>query len=130
LERKVLEKTDEGIPTKICSRFKMPMMSERESLMRMKFEKMTGEHEGKVIFFMHSDEDPAYPVKNDVIRIYMFNGTMFWEDGDNCRAISFNTFNMGGYFPMRIMNLAFGSMMKKGMEKGYNDLLTIQKELE
>lgn len=36
LEEKFLEFNDDGTPAKIYSRFKMPMMSERESLIRMK----------------------------------------------------------------------------------------------
>lgn len=93
--------------------------------MRLRSEKLTGEFEGKYVFFMHSVEDAAYPIKKDVIRIHMFTGMMFWADGNDCRAIQFNTLNMGGYFPMKLMNMAMGAMMKKGMEKEYNDLLQI-----
>lgn len=125
LEQKVLEKHEDGMPAKSYSRFKMPLMSERESLIRMKMDRLKGEHEGKLMFYMYSTDDPAYPEKKDVIRINIFQGFLFSEDGDDCRAISFNTFNMGGYFPMRIMNMAFGSMMKKQLEKSYNDLTEI-----
>ena len=113
------------MPAKTYNRFKMPMMSERESLMRFKMEKLTGEHEGKMSFFMYTTDDPAYPEKKNTIRINMFQGFLFEEDGDDCKAISFNTMNMGGYFPMRIMNMAMGSMMKKMMEKSYTDLTAI-----
>lgn len=108
----------------------MPLMSERESLMKVRSELLKGEHEGKFAFFMHSDEDAAYPIKKDVIRINMFAGMMFWEENAGCRAIYFNTMNMGGYFPQRIMNMAFGAMMKKSLEKDYGKMLEIQKEIE
>ena len=126
LEHDIIETNEDGMPSKIYQRFKMPMMSQRDSVMKFKMDKLKGEHEGKIFFCMYTCDDNKYPPKKDVIRINMFQGFLFWADGNDSRALQFNTFNMGGYFPMRIMNMAMGSMLKKMMEKSYTDLKQIQ----
>jgi hypothetical protein len=73
LEEKVLEENTDGNPTKIYTRFKMPMMSERESLVKLDMkENLTGEHAGKCAWIISSYEDPAYPINPKLIRMTTF----------------------------------------------------------
>ena len=72
IEEKVLETDAEGNPSKMYSRFKIPMMNERESLVKLEFRRLTGEHEGKTLFICHSYDDPAYPINPKVIRMTTF----------------------------------------------------------
>jgi len=49
-EQKFLETHAEGYPTKVYQVMKMPMMSERESLVQNTITKMTGEYEGRYMW--------------------------------------------------------------------------------
>lgn len=53
----MLEQSDDGMPTKVYSRMKLALMSERESLVKISMTPLKGEHEGKWLFFMYSTED-------------------------------------------------------------------------
>lgn len=53
-----------------------------------------------------------------------------WGDGDSSRAIEFSFFNMGGYFPMRLLNMALGSIVKKGIAQMVDKMAELQKEIE
>ena len=77
---------------------------------------------------MNSAEHPDYPPKKGVIRIQMFQALLFWSEGEDCRAIQFQTFNMGGYFPMRLLNMAIGSIMKKQMDSFYPKIQQAEKD--
>jgi len=129
-EQKFLEVDAEGVPLKVYQRMKMPMMSERESLIDNSIRKLDGEYEGRYMWIQKSYEDPAYPVKKDAIRVSMYKAYMLWEEDGHAKAIEFSTFDMGGYFPMRLLNMAFGSMMKKIIEEAYGKMKVLQSELE
>lgn len=115
------------MPTKIYQRFKMPMMSTRECLLKLSLQHFTeGPHAGKSLWVMGTFEDPQFPIKKNVIRISMFKASMIWEENGNACLREFSTFNMGGYFPMRLMNMAIASMVRQNIEKDYQKLVNIQ----
>lgn len=111
-ELKILSRLDDGMPTKLYERIKMPLMSERELLLNMEFKALKGEHEGKFLWLICSGDDPAYPPKKGVIKMQLFKAAMLWPEDGGIKNIEFSTMNMGGYFPMRLLNMAIGSMMK------------------
>ena len=92
------------------------MMSERESLIKLDLQNLTGEHEGKLAFFCYSYEDPSYPINPKVIRMTTFQGNIMETSGDDTRCVQYSMTNMGGYFPMRLLRLAASAMIKKQME--------------
>ena len=60
-----------------------------------------------------SFEDPAFPIKEDFIRLKMYNAKLLWEEDDHAQIIEVATFNMGGYFPIRLMNMTWASMLRQ-----------------
>ena len=49
-DQKFLETHAEGYPTKVYQKMKMPMMSERESLVQNTITKLSGEYEGRYMW--------------------------------------------------------------------------------
>jgi len=44
----------------------------------------------------------------------MFEGGIMWDDENgDCNYIKISTMDLKGYFPMRLLNMAIGSMIKK-----------------
>ena len=109
----ILEKDSEGFPTKMYSLMNMGIMTDRESLMSLDMKKQS---DGKYLWICQSYEDPAFPITKKAIRIDLFKAVMFWGEGNDSRAIEFSYFNMGGYFPMRLLNMALGSIVKKAIK--------------
>lgn len=77
---------------------------------------------------MKSYDDPEYPLRKDSIRATMSKVTMMWEENGNTVGEEVATFNLGGYFPMRLLNMANGSITKKAIEDNYKKLLAMQNE--
>ena len=65
-----------------------------------------------------------------VIRMTTFQGSIMWQDGDNCRTVQMSMTNMGGYFPMSLLRLAASAIIKKQMESVMIKLKEIEKEQE
>ena len=87
-------------------------MSARESLAKMQ---TTKEADGKIMFLVHSYESDDYPITDKMIRIQIFKGTHLWQEGNHVKSINFNQMNMGGYFPMRLMNMSMSRIVKKAI---------------
>jgi len=126
----VISRTEDGRPTKLYERFKIPLMSERECILDIDFKALSGEHEGKYLWIVKSVQDPAYPPKKGVITMFMYKAAMVWEEGDGIHSLEYSSANMGGYFPMRLLSMAIGSMMKAQMAQFMTILNEIQAERE
>jgi len=57
----------------------------------------------------------------------MFEGGIMWDDENgDCNYIKISTMDLKGYFPMRLLNMAIGSMIKKQMVTIYDKLLVLE----
>lgn len=57
----------------------------------------------------------------------MFKVMIVHEDENkNCIGEEVATFDMGGYFPMRLLNMSLGAAIKKGMQENVKRLFAIQ----
>lgn len=121
---KVLERTADGFPSLFFSVNKMTMMSARESLLR--FEKIP-QPDGRVLYITSSVEHPDYPVTDKAIRIYVFKASMCQEVQDGLIYTEFATFNLGGWFPQRLLNMMMSTMATAGIEKMLEALRNIPK---
>jgi len=51
----------------------------------------------------------------------MFKGSLMWNDENgDANFIEYSTMDLKGYFPMRLLNMAIGSMIKKQMVEYYD----------
>ena len=114
LETNIISRHEDGNLKEMYQRFKMPLMSQRDTLLEFNTINLTGEHEGKKLWIMKSFDHPEFPVKKDIIRMNISKATIMWEEDGNSMGEEISTFDMGGYFPMRLLNMAIGAMVKEG----------------
>jgi len=102
----------------LYERIQLPLMSEREIVMSFKYVIITeGEHAGKNLWIMSSVDHPNYPPKPKTITMRIQKGTLFWEENGEVFGYELSTFDMGGYVPMRLLNMSIGAQVKKGIEE-------------
>lgn len=90
-----------GTITRIIS--KIPMMTKRESIMAMKRIELPN---GELAYLMNTVEHPDFPRNNQYVRIDWFKGVKFTQLPDGSMdAIEFMQFDMGGYFPLAMLNM-------------------------
>jgi len=112
-------------------RSKIPFMSERETIVRMKREKLD---DGTYIVTMRSmAEHPKIPVNPSYVRNELL--IVRWikpnaENPSNLDVIAFTNMDMKGYFPSRLMNMAISSMMGKAVKMWYAKASKVKKEFE
>ena len=111
-ELTVVERTSDGMPSIIYSKSKMPMMTMRENLISM--EKMDID-DGRVLFLIRSVEHPKYPITKEAIRMQFYKASCSKQVGDDLHVLEFSNFNMGGYFPTKLLNMVMANMMAKGI---------------
>merc|ERR1711865_1251744 len=98
-------------------RIQLPLMSEREIVMSFKYETFTeGEHAGKSLWIMSTVDHPNYPPKLKTVSMHVQKGTLFWEENGEVVGHELSTFDLGGYFPKRLLNMSIGAQVKKGIE--------------
>jgi len=71
--------------------------------------------DGSILYVASSAEHPDYPITDKYIRMDMFKTSMMTPTDNGLSIVEFSTSNMGGWFPMRLLNMLIGSMMKKGI---------------
>lgn len=130
LESKIISRYENGEVKEMYQRFKMPLMSQREALLTFQTIELTGEYEGKKLWLMKSVDHPDFPVKKDIIRMNLSKACILYEEDGNSMGEEISTFDMGGYFPMRLLNMAIGAMIKEGQQKNYEKMVALQKEME
>lgn len=81
---------------------KIPMMTKRESIIRMR----RTEKDGHVFFLMNSTEKEDLPKTPEFVRTDLFKGQRYTPQADgSVKIIDFMQFNMGGYFPGSFLNM-------------------------
>ena len=111
-EIRIVEKHDDGTPKLMYSRSKMPMMTERENLVEQ-YKKDLGD--GRTLFLSRSVDRPEFPRTKNAIRMDMFKASVFHEEDGDLKLIEYSNFNLGGYFPTKLLNMVMANMMSKGM---------------
>ena len=103
------------------------MMSLRETLIEMK---AFPQPDGSRLLVMQSVEHPDFPITNKAIRIYIFKANLARNVDGGCFITEYASMNMGGWFPMRLMNMMIGTNMKKGMEEMIKRIGKYQEEVD
>ena len=93
---------------------KMPLMSERESLISWHLRKL---EDDKWMSVACSIEREDYPIDPKMIRMDIFKASMFHTKDNNLHCTEFSTFDMKGYFPMRLMNMMMSSIVSAAFPK-------------
>jgi hypothetical protein len=91
---------------------KIPMMTLRESLMKMTTKKME-DGKNSELFISSSFSDPKYPRGNHAIRTSIFKGTMVTPRDDGINIHEYAQVNMGGMFPISLLNMFMSSIISK-----------------
>ena len=123
----VLERNEQGFPSQIYTLSKMPMMTDREGIVSL-----TGKFldDGSHLFITKSVEHPDYPRGKHAIRTQVFKGTLTFEKDGALHIQEYAQFNMGGYFPMSILNKLMSTIMSKVVGEFKKKLIKRQEELE
>lgn len=82
-------------------------MSLRESVCTMEKHEM---NDGRTIFITKSIEHPDYPPSKKMIRLDLYTAGHCIQEGEDCRYLEFSYFDMGGWFPARLMNMMIGAV--------------------
>jgi len=97
----------------------MPMMSERDNVASMKIVQKEGD---KVFFQMASINHPDYPVKKNVVRMFV-TVTGFQQPHPTIpkcmNYCEIDQMDMKGNFPSRLLNMVLASSTKAEFEKMY-----------
>ena len=86
----------------------MPLMSDRDNCILFK---SIDRADGKMLYEVKTVDHPECPLVKGVIRMTMFKCSLAWDEGSDLKLIEFSNFDMGGYFPARLMNMAMAGMM-------------------
>ena len=119
LASEIMEQDADGYPTLMYSKNKMPMMTDRENLCRITRKVID---EDTVIYVINSVEHPDKPRSKNAIRTDFFKGSRFKRVGNDIEYEEFATFDLGGYFPMSMLNMVMKSMISKGVEDFYKNV--------
>lgn len=47
----------------------------------------------------------------------LFKASLFYEENNGLKVTEFSSFDMGGYFPMRLVNMVMASGVKKSLPR-------------
>ena len=78
------------------------MMSERDSVTRQIETEISP---GKILFITSSIEREDAPLRKGIIRIRVYDASIMEQDGNDLKMTKFSNFDMGGYFPVRLLNM-------------------------
>jgi len=123
----VLERDEKNYPALIYTLNKMPMMTDREGIVRVTHKNL---EDGSNLIITKSEDHPDYPRGKHAIRTQVFKGTMFFEKDGDLHVHEYAQFNMGGYFPMTILNKLMSTIMTKIVGEFRKKLLKRQEEME
>ena len=98
----------------------MPMMSERDNVCSMKFTEIKGDN---LFYQMKSIKDDRYPMKKNVVRMYL-NITVYLRPHQTIpNAVEFTEIcqiDLKGHFPARLINMIMTSQVKTEIENLYH----------
>mmetsp|Transcript_40337 Transcript_40337/g.61553 ORF Transcript_40337/g.61553 Transcript_40337/m.61553 type:complete len:142 (+) Transcript_40337:583-1008(+) len=101
-EQRVIERYPDGLPKLMYSRMKIPLMTDRESLIHFTMKK---ESDTVYQFVTESVERDDFPEKKGVIRMEMFKASRVEQQGSDLKLLEFSNFDMKGSFPTRLINM-------------------------
>ena len=113
-QMKVLERDENDMPSAIHNIMKMPLMNEREGVIKIDFKELD---DGKFLYMMNSYERDDIPITADRIRLDMFKGIIFEPIENGIRSTQLQQMNMKGQFPMRLMNMAVSTAARKQIKE-------------
>ena len=73
-------------------------------------------------FVQKTVEHPDYPLKKGTVRMRSYKGIKMWQEDNALRFVDINNFDMGGYFPMKMLSYLYASMARKGLDQMMKDL--------
>ena len=53
----------------------------------------------------------------------MYKASVFYEQDGNLHLTEYSNFDLGGYFPTKLLNMVMANMMSKGMGDLHNKLV-------
>jgi len=113
-EKKVVKQ--EGPNSKVIYlRVSVPIMSDREQLVHWQRIDL---NEKESILLLQSILMDEYPITANIVRAQMFKCMLIRQDDENpkdLRVSDVSNFNMKGYMPARLMNMAMTTMFSKGL---------------
>lgn len=121
-EFRVVERLDDGTPKLMYSRSKMPMMTERENLVEIEKQELA---DGRTLSIARSVERPEFPRTKSSIRMDMYKASVFYEKDGDLHLTEYSNFDLGGYFPTKLLNMVMANMMSKGMGNLHSKLMKI-----
>lgn len=81
---KILERDANEMPTALYNCLKVPLMSEREMVVKSIFKDIPGD---KFLVVFHSYERDDYPITDERIRVNLFRGMLFWQTEKGVQSI-------------------------------------------
>ena len=124
-EFKVFERSDNGFI--MYSYTKMPaLMNDRDMLVEMRKVRRS---DGKDLIVLRSvDREDLAPRRPKVIRIEFFKASLVEEKGPDLTILEFQTMNLKGYFPARLINMMFSAQVSQGLGPMYKDITAFPKK--
>lgn len=80
---------------------------------------------GKTLTITESVEHLGFPRTKDAIRMDIFKAAIYYEKGSDLFFKEYTHFDMGGYFPVKLLNMVMTSFMSKGIRDLYEKLSDI-----
>lgn len=122
----VFEKSEAGMI--FYSYSKMPaLMSDRDMLIEVKRNKKTETSRLTVLRSIERDDLPIVK-KKGVIRMDFYKASLIEQIGEDIKITEYQTMDLKGYFPARLMNMMIGSQLAKGLGPMYKDISSHPKE--
>ena len=84
----------------------------------------------KRIYIQQSIQRDDLPVKNDAIRIDMFDAAVCEQQDSGIKSTEFYCMDLKGYFPTGLMNITLNSITKYWLKTDYQNLLEKQQEMD
>ena len=98
----IFERDERGMPSLYYIVTKIPMMTKRESIIRMK-RTPKDEH---IFYLLNTVEKDDIPRSTQFVRTDLFKGIRYTPQPDgSVNVVEFMQFNMGGYFPGSFLNM-------------------------
>jgi len=125
-ERRIVEEVNKD-ERFIYIRMKMPIMSDRENVLHWKREDI---NEKESLLLIHSVEREDCPIQDKFVRADMYKCQMVRQDEENPEDLyitDVTNMNPKGHLPTRLLNMALGSMMSKGVAELSSALKVLNK---
>jgi len=93
------------------------MMTMRDAVCSMVVKEVEG---GKTLYISTSIDRADTPVPQGVIRMTFYDATLVEQVGDDLKLVKFGSFDLGGYFPARLINMLMAKQQDKMGQQLYD----------